>query len=475
MAAAHGAFHRVIETLEGVAAGDSQVLDRRLLAWAQMIGAWLGPVNRLRHTHHGRFLDVCLCGRRREKRLDVFPHQVHDLGIAERHQIMRRRHHELETRFALVVVVRGGVPQVSVDRNDAVGRKKDVVNMADLAVGPQVHRDDRHAFQLGQALEVVIALPGWGHQLLQVVNGQRGDVIIGLETRGGWIQGSFARHASAARRVPRDFHAADGAVGLGLNVGDPGAGQDLGAAGLDILGQRAGQMLFWRALEKAHVAGIVLTQEKTADIEHDAGADVFGFEEFKRQGHGQEHLAQHAVGNTNAAMPFLISQAILRRIVFFTAKENRRQSLHQCCLFAQAEVLVLENGRQEMQGRRQRHRTKLETLTLIERVCQDVIFPQNAIIRADIAHQVKNFLVSPEKDMQPGLDPVAIGILPGRPLAAQHIPFFQDNHLMTGFDQALGGSQPGQPAANHEYARACSHPGAFLQHRLHYLASRTVF
>ena len=56
--------------------------------------------------------------------------------------------------------------------------------------------------------------------------------------------------------------------------------------------------------------------------------------------------------------------------------------------------------------------------------------PIEAIAQTTLSQKAEQRVVGPEKDVQPTLDPITIGILPGGHLAAWHGTLFQNNNVI---------------------------------------------
>jgi hypothetical protein len=67
--------------------------------------------------------------------------------------------------------------------------------------------------------------------------------------------------------------------------------------------------------------------------------------------------------------------------------------------------------------------------------------PLESVVDAELGEKIHHVRVRAKENVKAGLDPVAIGILPGGDLSAEHIAGLVDNRLMAGINKVLSGRQ----------------------------------
>ena len=67
----------------------------------------------------------------------------------------------------------------------------------------------------------------------------------------------------------------------------------------------------------------------------------------------------------------------------------------------------------------------------------------------ELLEEVHHVRVGAEEDVQARLDPVAVRILPGGDLAAEHLPPLVHRRRVPGVHQVLGAGEAAQPTADH--------------------------
>src|SRR5262245_64293967 len=78
--------------------------------------------------------------------------------------------------------------------------------------------------------------------------------------------------------------------------------------------------------------------------------------------------------------------------------------------------------------------------------------PVEAVAQAAFAQKAEQLAVGAEKNVQPALDPVAIGVAPGRDLTARHGTLLQQDNLVAAIAQPLGTCKAGWPCAGDDRA-----------------------
>ena len=86
--------------------------------------------------------------------------------------------------------------------------------------------------------------------------------------------------------------------------------------------------------------------------------------------------------------------------------------------------------------------------------------PGQALGQADLAQQLPQVAIGAEKDVQPALHPIAVGILPRRHLAPGHGALFQQRHPLPLIRQVFGRRQPGQPGPGNHNLHTLAPPRA---------------
>ena len=268
--------------------------------------------------------------------------------------------------------------------------------MRHLAIEPELHRDHRHALELAESgEEPLVTPPIVRNQAVEFVYRQREQVPI-----------------AAYDFAVRQCEPGDPATGTFVDRTDRGVGADAGATPGEIVRERADQAILRRAFEKAHLRGVRLAEELAADIEDDLRAHLLGRQELEGERHRHEHLLQHAVRDTELPVPLGVRQAILLRAILRRAEEHRPERLRQRQLLRPTEVVIVEDGGQEMQRSGKRPGPKPEAFARREGIGEDVLFPEDIVVDAQLAHQVEYLDVRAEEDVQAGLDPVAVRVAP---------------------------------------------------------------
>ena len=195
-----------------------------------------------------------------------------------------------------------------------------------------------------------------------------------------------------------------------LVSGSPG--KELSTFFLRILLQRTDKVLLGRPFEKTHARRVRNTVKHLGDVEDDLCRYLFRGNKLEGKCHRPEHLLQKPVTEPVLLCPFRKGQMILRRwiLVFFQCKGNERfrEGKH----FTKLEVPVLHDSRHEMKRARQVPCIESEAVASCKRIGQPVVFPENGLIGIDLAHEIIQYVICPEKAVRAGLDPVSFFVLP---------------------------------------------------------------
>ena len=141
--------------------------------------------------------------------------------------------------------------------------------------------------------------------------------------------------------------------------------------------------------------------------------------------------------------------------ILLAAQNCRHQAHAEGNLLGPGEqVVVAENGRQTIEGGGDVGEVKAAVgawrLHLVEN--HRVAFPLQTVFDIQLLKQLAHVAVSAEKDVQAGLIPVSVFVLPGRHLAAQHIAGFHHHRRMAGITEVLRARQPGEPCSGNDDA-----------------------
>ena len=83
--------------------------------------------------------------------------------------------------------------------------------------------------------------------------------------------------------------------------------------------------------------------------------------------------------------------------------------------------------------------------------------PLEPVPNAQLGKQLQHVGIGAKKDVQTGFVPVAVFVLPGRHLAAEHIAGFVNHRGMAGIAQVFGTGQPRQPRTRNRHPHRCAH------------------
>mmetsp|Transcript_15341 Transcript_15341/g.46134 ORF Transcript_15341/g.46134 Transcript_15341/m.46134 type:complete len:268 (-) Transcript_15341:321-1124(-) len=186
--------------------------------------------------------------------------------------------------------------------------------------------------------------------------------------------------------------------------------------------------------------------------EHDGHGQLIRVDEVQRLGHGDEHLRVDALGHVVLAHELEAAELILGVDEALALDEHGQQRRRAAELLGERKhLLVHEDGKAEVKRRRDAgHEVEGRELAreLLHREDHLVDLPLQAVVDVELAEEVHHVRVGPEEDVQPRLDPVAVLVLPGRDLAAEHVTRLVDHRLVPGVDEVLGGGEAREAAAD---------------------------
>ena len=221
----------------------------------------------------------------------------------------------------------------------------------------------------------------------------------------------------------------------------------LAAAGGDVVDDRLAEALGRVAIEERHLGAVALLQEAIQGGEHHGAGDLIGIDEIKRLGHGDEHLIVHPLRNVVDLQPLGPGVFIALLHVTLAPQHRRHQAQSEGNLLRPGEhVVVAQNRGHTVEGRRDLRKVKTAVsagrLLLIED--HRVALPLQPIFDVQLLEELAHVAVSTEKDVQPGLVPVAVLVLPGGHLAPEHIASLHHHRSVAGIAEVLGSGKTRQ-------------------------------
>ena len=243
-----------------------------------------------------------------------------------------------------------------------------------------------------------------------------------------------------------------------LDLAQGGIEMHLAAMGLDVVNDRLAEPLGWVAIEEGHLRAIALLQEAVEGGEHHGAGDLIGIDEIQRLGHGDEHLVIHPLRDVVDAQPFRPGVPVALLHILLTPQDRRHQADAKGDLLGPGEqVVVAQDRRQAVKG--SRDVGKLETAVgawgflLVED--HRVALPLQPVFDVQLLEELAHVAVRAKKDMQTGLIPVAVSVLPGRYLAAEHVAGLDHHWGVAGVTEVFGARQTGEPCSGDDDAHIC--------------------
>ena len=299
--------------------------------------------------------------------------------------------------------------------------------------------DHRHAVEAIELLEIGNVLPGPWDQLLEGIH--RHGAHVGIGGEGVALLALDAADPEPAHR----------AIGMELDLPQGSVEVDFAAALGDVVDDRLAEPLGWIAIEEGHLRAVALLQEAVEGGEHHRAGDLVGIDEIQRLGHGDEHLIIHPLGNVVQPQPFGPGILIAFLDVLLAAQHRRHQTDAEGDLLRPGEqVVVAEDRRHAVEGCGNIGEVEAAVgaggLLLVED--HRVTLPLQPVLDVQLLEQLAHVAIRPEKDVQAGLVPVAVLVLPGSHLAAQHVPGLHHDRGVAGVAEVLGTGQTSQPSTS---------------------------
>mmetsp|Transcript_60932 Transcript_60932/g.157092 ORF Transcript_60932/g.157092 Transcript_60932/m.157092 type:complete len:521 (+) Transcript_60932:400-1962(+) len=448
LAAEHRALHATEELLAGPVAGQREVFDRRLLRGAVPVPAGDGRVHAPWHTHHRALLELgtsiwqLLTDLGGEEPLELLQGGIHDLlvGLLEPVDLATcewraRREDELEHGLVGVLVLLAAGAHVRIHGQQRAAAEAQVVDVQQFPVEPHVDVDDRDALELIDLAEEGVVGPLLGHNAFHDVARHRGDVLVSLHDAAVAHEDVF-----------------DGAVLVEHELVHRGVEQDLATPLLNVLLHRRTEAVRLVAVEERHLQAVRLVQEAIHRSEHHSHGELVRIDEVERLGHGNEDLFIDAVRHAILLHELKYRHVVLLVNELLALHEHGQQRRGGLQLLRHREHLLVQQDRQgEVEGRRHAlqevERGEL-TRELLHGEDHLVALPLQTVLDVELGEEVHHVRVGTEEDVEAGLNPVAILVLPGGDLAAEHVPSLIHDGLMASIDKVLGARQARQAAAD---------------------------
>ena len=233
-----------------------------------------------------------------------------------------------------------------------------------------------------------------------------------------------------------------------------------------IVHDRLAEALGRIAIEEGHLRAVALLQEAVESGENHRAGDLIGINEVQRLGHGDEHLIVDAIRDVVQLQPFTPGILIAFLHVALAAQHRRHQTQTKGNLLGPGEhVVVAQNRRHTVEGGGDVGKVEAAVgarrLLLVED--HRVALPLQPVFDVQLLEQLAHVAVGAEENMQTGLIPVAVLVLPGGHLAAEYITGFHHHRGVTGVAEVLGTGQTSQTSTGNGDAHEQPQSGGNLK------------
>ena len=233
----------------------------------------------------------------------------------------------------------------------------------------------------------------------------------------------------------------------------------LTAFGFDVLHHRLTEPLGRVAIKERHLRAVLFLQEAVQGGQHHGAGDLIGVDEVQRLAHGKEHLIVHPLRDVVELEPLGPGVLVALLHVALAAQHRRHQAQAKADLFGPAEhVVVAQDGRHAIDrgGQVREIKTAVGARDLLLVEDHRVALPLQPLLDIQLLEELEHVRVSPEKDVQAGLIPITVLVLPGRHLAAQHVAGFHHNRRVASITEVFGTGEPSKAGSSncHPHRRA---------------------
>ena len=383
----------------------------------------------------------------REEALQLLHRGSHDLLIRATDPIFGRSKHQLEHGALGVFVFAAGVAHVGIDAEQGRAAEQQVINIGELPVKPEMDVDHWHSAQAVELAEERHLLPRLRQQQLERIHRHGTDVRISREG-----VGLLASH-------PTDAEAGDRAIAVEFDLTQGRFQMHFAAFGLDVLNHGLAETLRRIAIEEGHFRAVLLLQEAIQCRQQNGAGNLIGINEVQRLAHGDEHLIVDPLWDVVEPEPFGPGVLIALLHITLAAQHRGHQTQTKADLFWPAEhVVVAQDGCHTIdrcwQIREIKAAVGARDIFLVED--HRVAFPLQPLLDVQLLEELQHVRVGPEKDVQAGLIPITVFVLPGRHLAAQDVAGFHHHWRMAGITEIFGTGEPSEASSSncHPHRRA---------------------
>mmetsp|Transcript_21608 Transcript_21608/g.63425 ORF Transcript_21608/g.63425 Transcript_21608/m.63425 type:complete len:451 (-) Transcript_21608:32-1384(-) len=308
-----------------------------------------------------------------------------------------------------------------------------MIDPLQFAIHPHVQVDDGDALQFVELTKVRQALPFFGRHALDDVDGHGADVLVG--------------HHLLSRAHEQMPH---GPVVVGDDLLDRRGHDDLAPPGLDVLYRRGAETIGLIPVEEGHLQAVALVEEAIHGGQDHGHAELVRVDKIECLGHGDEDLLVDALGHAVFAHKVGHAEFVLRVDEGLALDEHGEEGGRRLYLFPQRQHLLIHQDGQAEVERRGYARYEVEggelPGELLHREYHLVDLPLQPVVYVQFGEQIHHVRVRPEEDVQAGLDPIPVLVLPRRHLSPQHVPRLVDGGFVPGVGQIFGARQSGQPS-----------------------------